>query len=306
MAKVDASLRYLRNAATVLSITLTSTSPVLSSASTLRWMKGTPSLTLPASFSYRLAQCGDCGLTFQSFVPDQVLLDSIYDNWVTGHGQQAEREFGLNQYRYLSEQVDFMIQHIGKRPADIKALDLGFGWGQWARMAMGYGCEVSGIELSQERKAFGRSIGIQVIELDDLPAETFDFVHTEQVFEHLTEPRHVLERLVASLKPTGLIKISVPDSARSLSRLAQTQAFGALDAREQMAIAPLEHINSFTSDSLVAFAHSAGLRPLRPSLRRMVNAASGVLEGKRMANALARPIYRHVLGRGTFMYFVKA
>ena len=53
IAPVMASLRYFKNAATVLSMTLTITSPVLSSASTLRWMKGTPSLTLPASLSLK-------------------------------------------------------------------------------------------------------------------------------------------------------------------------------------------------------------------------------------------------------------
>ncbi|MNU04338.1 hypothetical protein D3C72_2487110 [compost metagenome] len=55
MATVLAALRYCRNAATALSTTFTSTSPVLSSASTLRWMKGTPSLTLPASLSLKSA-----------------------------------------------------------------------------------------------------------------------------------------------------------------------------------------------------------------------------------------------------------
>ena len=49
MAVLLASLRYFKKAATVLSMTLTMMSPVLSSASTLRWIKGTPSLTLPAS-----------------------------------------------------------------------------------------------------------------------------------------------------------------------------------------------------------------------------------------------------------------
>ena len=54
-ATVLAALRYCKKAATALSTTFTSTSPVLSSASTLRWMKGTPSLTLPASLSLKSA-----------------------------------------------------------------------------------------------------------------------------------------------------------------------------------------------------------------------------------------------------------
>lgn len=261
---------------------------------------------LPEGCVYRLSRCGDCGLAFQAFVPDQRMLDDIYDHWVTGSRQEAESAFDLNQYRYLSEQVEFMIQHVGKRPAEIRALDFGFGWGHWARMAMGYGCEVFGVELSQERKAFGRSIGIRVVDLDELPSDGFDFVHTEQVFEHLAQPRQVLDKLAAALRPNGLLKISVPDATHALSKLARAGTFRALDSGEQMAVAPIEHINSFTRESLVAFAQCAGLRPLRPSLRHLYNAASGVLEGRRMARVLARPIYRHILGRGTFMYFVKA
>ncbi len=56
MAVVLAALRYCRKAATALSTTLTITSLVLSSVSTLRWMKGTPSLTLPASLSLKSAR----------------------------------------------------------------------------------------------------------------------------------------------------------------------------------------------------------------------------------------------------------
>ena len=56
MATLLASLRYFRKADTVLSITLTITSLVLSSASTLRWIKGTPSFTVPASLRLKSAK----------------------------------------------------------------------------------------------------------------------------------------------------------------------------------------------------------------------------------------------------------
>jgi hypothetical protein len=52
----EAALRYCKNAATELSMTLTRTSAGLSSGSTLRWMKGTPSLAWPASFSLKSAR----------------------------------------------------------------------------------------------------------------------------------------------------------------------------------------------------------------------------------------------------------
>jgi SAM-dependent methyltransferase len=252
---------------------------------------------------YRLCQCGNCGLAFQPFVPDKVLLQQIYDRWVDCAEMELGSELHINDYRYLDEQVQFMLQHLAKPPARIEALDFGFGWGHWARMAMAWGCRVSGVELSQERRERGRSIGIRLLELDALPPEAFDFINTEQVFEHLTNPREVLQRLSAALRPKGLLKISVPDATVALKKLKGTRSFSALDPQEQMAVAPLEHINAFTQRSLLTFGQSAGLRPVRPSLRRMYNAGSGWLELSRAVRLLTRPVYRHVLNRGTFMYF---
>lgn len=252
---------------------------------------------------YRLSQCGDCGLVFQPFVPDSVMLQQIYDHWVDSAEMGLESDLDINDYRYLDEQVQFMLQHLAKPASQIEALDFGFGWGHWARMAMSWGCRVSGVELSQERRERGRSIGIRLVELDALPSEAFDFINTEQVFEHLTNPREVLQRLSAALRPKGLLKISVPDAAAALNKLKSTLSFSALDPQEQMAVAPLEHVNAFTKSSLLAFGQSVGLRPIRPSLRSMYNASSGWLELTRALRLLARPVYRHVLNRGTFMYF---
>lgn len=252
---------------------------------------------------YRLSRCHDCGLAFQAFVPDEALLQEIYDRWVVGPGMEMERHFGLNDYRYLDEQVQFALQHLEKPPGQIKALDFGFGWGHWARMAMAWGCEVWGVELSDVRRERGRSYGIRVVDLDALPSCAFDFINTEQVFEHLTNPREVLERLSAALRPKGLLKISVPDASGALRKLKVKPTFSALGSHEQMAVAPLEHVNAFTRDSLEAFGRSVGLRPVRPTLRRMYNATSGWLEPARALRLLARPVYRHVVGRGAFMYF---
>ena len=38
----------------------------------------------------------------------------------------------------------------------------------------------------------------------------FDFINTEQVFEHISEPLETLKELKTLLKPGGIIKISVP------------------------------------------------------------------------------------------------
>jgi SAM-dependent methyltransferase len=256
---------------------------------------------------YVLTRCEHCGLNFQKYIPDDNFLGEIYNQWVPGTDFEREhRNYSLEEYRYLAEQVQFVIQHLGRPPGELHMLDFGFGWAHWSRMAMAYGCRVSGVELSQERAEHGRSVGIQVVPLDALPDRTFHFIHTEQVFEHLAEPRAVLDRLVAALAPGGLIKISVPDAVASLKKIQRGESFGSLSVKDKMPIAPLEHINAFDHASLVAFGKAAGLQPVRPSFFRLYNAASGLLQLKNLARVVARPVYRHVFPRNTFVYFERA
>lgn len=256
---------------------------------------------------YALARCNRCGLVFQQQVPGEHLLGEIYNGWVPGtEFERDHRNYSLDEYRYLAEQVQFIIQYFGLAPGDLDVLDFGFGWAHWSKMAMGYGCNVWGVELSEERARHGASVGVRVVGLEDLPLRRFRFINTEQVFEHLTEPRRVLEKLRDALSGDGIIKISVPNAASVLKKISQGKRFGTLSADDQMPIAPLEHVNAFTHDSLVAFGKEFGLKPLRPNLLRLYNSASGLLQARNLARVIARPVYRHIFPRTTFVYFVRA
>ena len=259
------------------------------------------------SYAYALVCCDGCGLAFQQNVPSEDFLGEIYNAWVPGTDlERTHRNYSLQDYRYLAEQVQFVNLFFGLSPSEISVLDFGFGWAHWSKMAMGYGFDVSGVELSEERIRHGKSLGLKIINLDDLPVKKFRFINTEQVFEHLTEPRAVLERLVEWLSPDGLIKISVPNASDSLKKIKRSKNFGSLSAECQMPIAPLEHLNSFSNDSLIAFGKSVGLKPMRPSFYQLYSCASGLLQPKNFARIFARHVYRHVFPRSTFIYFERA
>lgn len=259
------------------------------------------------NYTFQLASCDDCSLTFQQQVPDDDMLGEIYNRWVPStEFERAHRDYSLDEYRNLAEQIQFVIEYFGDKPSQIAMLDFGFGWAHFSKMAMGYGCDVSGAELSDERRAHGESIGIQLVELDQLPPQKYRFINTEQVFEHLTEPRDVLGQLIESLAPDGLIKINVPNSSAALKKITHGVHFGKLSPAEQVPIAPLEHINCFSADSLAAFGKSMGLKLIRPKFRQLYNSASGLMEPKTMARTLLRPVYRHVYPRSTFAYFSRA
>jgi SAM-dependent methyltransferase len=265
--------------------------------------KGRASVNL-SEYDYQLVQCKKCQFAFQINVPTERLLSEIYDVWIPKCAREEKTEkHHLDTYRYIAEQVQYITQHFRLQPHLIDVLDFGFGWARWAKMALAFGYNVTGTELSHERIDYAQSIGLKVIEIQDLPKNKFHFINTEQVFEHLVEPRKLLVALKAALKEGGVVKISVPNAKRSLHKIKKRQDFSKLSPHEIMPIAPLEHINSYTYESLVALADSVGLRPFCPNLYKLYNSASGWLNPKNALRILLRPIYRHVFPKCTFVYF---
>lgn len=255
---------------------------------------------------FEVRQCSKCALIFQRSVPVGSLLADLYDRWIPATERERLRKtYSLKMYRNLAAQVDFVIQHFALPPSEIDMFDFGLGWSEWAGVARAFGCNVAGAELSVERKAHAQSIGIEIVELEDISDRRFHYINTEQVFEHLVNPQEVLKSLAASLRPCGIIKISVPDGRGIAEKLKKITSSTPWAQDELMPIAPLEHINCFDYRSLTELGKGVGLLPIRPSLRQLYNAASGWLDPMTALSNLVRPLYRHILPKSTFVYFLK-
>jgi SAM-dependent methyltransferase len=99
-----------------------------------------------------------------------------------------------------------------------------------------------------------------------LPAEGFDFINTEQVFEHLPSPGDDLRRLVQALRPNGVLKIGVPYDPQLRRKLDCPDWIAAKNSPASLnAVAPIEHLNHFEPASLDALCSQAGL--VRLSIR---------------------------------------
>ncbi len=263
-----------------------------------------PDTSALRGFRFSLLKCDDCELAYQANIPGPDFLPVLYDQWISpGNLQCARDSRTLEESSLLAAEVYFLIRSLDMKPGQIRVLDYGMGWGDWANMARAYGCQAAGADISVERQKHARSIGVDVFDYEDLPESRFHFVNTEQVFEHLTEPAGTLQRLIASLQPGGLLRISVPDATRTLQAL-RSRSFAQLSRHEIMPIHPLEHVNSFTPLTLERFASSAGVTPIRPNLRLLYDATSRWFS-RHALKALVRPIYRHVWPRTTIAYFRK-
>jgi 2-polyprenyl-3-methyl-5-hydroxy-6-metoxy-1,4-benzoquinol methylase len=267
---------------------------------------GLADLSRLTSANFDVHRCTACGLVFQKHVPTGRLLQDIYDVWIPPSEEARLRAgYTLSHYRYLAGQVDFLIQYFGVRPCEVKVFDFGMGWAEWINVARGYGCQVSGTELSMERIEHAREMGVRIVEWDQIPGADFHFINTEQVFEHLLEPQETIRHLADGLRPGGLLKISVPNGYGAASRLRKLSGLATVDREFIMPVQPLEHINCFDYSSLAALGKTVGLSVVRPQLRMLYNGSTGWFEVRQGLKNLLRPLYRHVFPKSTFVYFAK-
>lgn len=269
-----------------------------------RHYHGRAELEALAGSTYELARCTECSLGYQVTVPDPDLLEAVYERWISPNADdRLKRGRDLGDYRYHSEQIQFLLQALRLPPREVRVLDFGMGWADWATMARAYGCRAAGTELSVHRARHARSLGIEVLSWDELPGRKFHFINVEQVLEHLLDPAVTLRHLAASLEDDGLLRVAVPDSRAALAAIERSRGFAGLAAKHVMPVAPLEHVNSFEYRSLAAAARHAGLELVRPRLRQIYNSSSGWFEGKNAVRLLLRPLYRHVYPKSTVQYF---
>jgi SAM-dependent methyltransferase len=242
-----------------------------------------------------LERCSRCTAIWQRYAPTGDLLARLYETWAADGGG-LERHDDAAYHRAAAEEVLLVQQLVGRPPSEIDVLDFGMGWGRWPRLAAAFGMQAHGVELSRSQVEYAASQGVTVTSLDELPEAAFDFVNSEQVFEHLVAPREILQRLARSLTAGGWLKIAVPDASRLEARLVDPD----WSSRSLNPVAPLEHLNALDRDALEELGRRAGLVPARPPLGAYYASTIGIWPPKRAARGLARPLARHVAPGAVF------
>jgi 2-polyprenyl-3-methyl-5-hydroxy-6-metoxy-1,4-benzoquinol methylase len=210
--------------------------------------------------AYVLCECEVCGLIFQREIPNKILMKKLYEHWIdpqkalNGHQKQK----GLEYYAYYAQEIMQIISYFGTIPSSLCFLDFAMGWGKWALMAKAFGCDSYGTELSEERIKYAESNGIKIIMWDEIPQQRFDFINTEQVFEHIQKPLQTLKHFKKGLKRDGIVKISVP-SANDINRRLKIMDWKSPKGSKNSLnpVASLKHINFFKRSSLLRMANKA-------------------------------------------------
>lgn len=257
---------------------------------------------------YNLYECKNCSLVFQNEILNDFFMNKLYDEWLNYFDAEIHeccaKTFTLNTASYYVQEIVKIINFLKKEPSAIDVLDFGMGWGRWCLMARAFGCNSFGAELSNKRAEHAKSNGISVIEINKLNKYEFDFINTEQVFEHLPEPFDILKLLKKSLKDEGIIKISVPDGRNIKKRLKLMDWTAPRNSKQfLMPVTPLIHINCFNYKSIIAMANKAGFKHIHIPFKCEYSSTYNLSTKNVMKNAI-RPIYRRLMKK-TYLFFMK-
>ena len=267
--------------------------------------------------SYVLCDCDACGLIFQRDIPNDHLMERLYNHWIDPKKTFKKHldddgnlvQDGLEYFSVYAQEIMQFITYLGKNPSSLNFCDFGMGWGAWALMAKAFGCNSCGLELSNEKIEFAKLNGVNIINWDEISQYRFDFINTEQSFEHIPEPLKTLRHLSSGLKPDGILKISVPYAATSdIDRSLKIMDWKSPrnSKNSLMFVQPLEHINFFRRRTLLKLASQAGLVEVLIPTRIQYQYTTDFAGAKKIAKNILRPLYRNILKKGNYIFLRKA
>lgn len=229
---------------------------------------------------WSFVQCADCRLKFHRRILSPETNEIRFADWMDEESiREFERLHGTNSdHAPASVQHILRLQQLGVK----RLLDFGCGFGAFIEMCSRFGLDAVGVDRSNARRG---GAGVQIYaELDEVEGK-FDAITMFEVLEHLDDPMGVLKALRARLNPGGMLVVEVPD----------TSGVTAISSRsEYYKVHPLDHINAFTPETLVAFVETAGFKRIRKGPAFVTTSPI------RLAKDVAKAALRQ---RGTQRYF---
>jgi SAM-dependent methyltransferase len=171
----------------------------------------------------RIVRCGACGLAFARPIYRSWLAGNFYDRMYSAEGSTTalpddatlER---LKATNFVGTDKDArrVIESLRRALPDRSAslLEIGSSWGYFLHQARASGFDVTGIEIGDTRREFGREkLDLDIVSgFDALPAgRRFDVIYTSHVLEHFTDLTTVFDQIPERLADNGSLFIEVPN-----------------------------------------------------------------------------------------------
>jgi SAM-dependent methyltransferase len=152
----------------------------------------------------RIVECRRCGLRYLNPSPDVRDLSHIYN-------YDVYEDSTNNNPTLMEHFYETLVRH--REPLH-RVMEVGCGTGEFLALLESRGLETAGVEFadSSTRVKFAGPLYVGRMEDIDVPASSFDAVLLLNVIEHLSDPRVVLAKIRAMLRPGGVLLLRHPNS----------------------------------------------------------------------------------------------
>jgi SAM-dependent methyltransferase len=217
---------------------------------------------LTSAGTFSLARCTACNFVWTTDAPDAQQIERFY-------GPVYEQSIHPRLAHPVLRRARMAIQtaararmverRAGSRRGNV--LDIGCGDGDFLQAMLRRGWDVTGVELSHEKRKKLKASGIRAVEPDqwpEFPIGSFDAVTLWHSLEHLYEPLDTLRHLRRLLVPGGICVIAVPNADSPQAKRDGAAWFGYDVPR---------HLWHFTPATLTRLLDQAGfhVREFRPT-----------------------------------------
>lgn len=207
---------------------------------------------LVSRYDYKLMECKYCKLIFQKFIPDKNFMIELYEKFISARDSLIKKKRNIINLKKKYHNELNLVKKIFNN--NVKVLEFGAGWGFWSYEAKKYGFDVSCLELSKNRINFMKNNNLNVIRNLKNKFNKYDFIYSDQVFEHIDNPKQTLELLELSLNRNGYILLNFPSAFCFKSKINNNYL------PKKDAAHPLEHINLFNRSSIKFLIKNTNLK----------------------------------------------
>ncbi len=225
---------------------------------------------------FDLHKCPTCGFVYiqNPPSPDEAMRYYQTEEYIE-HSDSQEGIINKLYHKARSIMLPYKQRMLARYDLPKKILDVGTGTGYFLNYMKEEKYEVTGIEISDQARNFGKkNFGLDIYHPDELFKENFpggySYISFWHVLEHIYEPRRVLMRLHDLMLPEGIIVIALPNH-QSMDAGAYGDSWCAYDVPR--------HLWHFDHDSFKTFAESCGYRlektkmlPLDPFYNSIISA----------------------------------
>lgn len=218
-----------------------------------------------------IARCKECGLVYTNPViknPEQV-----YWGDENKYFEEARLIFkgAAKHHRDSNYLADLKV--IEKIKPEGNFLDIGTNAGFFLRHTRGKKWNVTGVDPSPSlsrmaREYFGLNVKTSYLDKAGFESGYFDVVAMTDVFEHIREPRKMLEEIKRVIKKDGILFIKVPNGSYNLLKLnlaALTDRLGHHDIFDSY-----EHVTHYSHKTLKEMLEGSGFKVRKAFIGRPI------------------------------------